>query len=277
MKKQRLYTTINEFKQALIKEGRGNVSLRYDGKHWPIYYIKYYDFTDIDEDGNEFENPDANDYFVDDVAGNIKHFKTINLTKLDKQEWINNDTAVYFEGENIRVCFIDNEWSMGVGLIPIYDYDENDEEIIPDGFNEEASKFFNELNSIYQLYKSTSAWTSSPVEGDIIINENNDTIDWNKSNPHSTIKLIYPPKPNSLTKKFLDFIYENPGSTKADFYKHINRELTPGNNTDLFARLKNSGLVELVGNKYYLGPNYGKWTQGKLSTEPTTKYPQYFH
>lgn len=107
------------------------------------------------------------------------------------------------------------------------------------------------------------------------LNESNHTVDWKLQNPSSSLKFIYPPKPDSLTKKFLDFIYQNPGSTKAEFYNHINRQLTPGNNAHFFAGIKDAGLVELVGNKYYIGQNYGKWTQGKLSTNPS-KGPSFY-
>ena len=98
-------------------------------------------------------------------------------------------------------------------------------------------------------------------------NENNE-VDWEINNSTASIKFIYPPKSGSLTKQFIDFIYNNPGSTRQDFYKFINREYTPGNNSQFFAGIKDTGILELIGNKYYIGPNYGKWTQGKLSTTP---------
>jgi len=155
-----------------LNEGRGNTIIRYENHNWPTYYIEYYSSTDEDEDGNEYENENANDNFIDDVVGNISHFKTVNLTKLDKPEWLNNDQSIYFEGENIKIVFADNEWSLAVGVIPIYEFNENDEEVIPAGFNDEATKFFNELKSLYNLSVANGAWMSSKVDSDIIINQN---------------------------------------------------------------------------------------------------------
>jgi len=178
-----MITTINEFKKTLITEGRGNTIITYDSRRWPTYYIDYYSSTDEDEDGNEYENENANDGFLDDVIGNLQFFKTVNLNLLDKPEYLDRDQVVYFEGQYIKVVFSDNEDSMAVGVIPIYDFNEDDEEIIPDGFNEEASKFFNELKSLYNLSVATSAWTSANVENDIVINEalNNEDDDVNLS------------------------------------------------------------------------------------------------
>jgi hypothetical protein len=96
--------------------------------------------------------------------------------------------------------------------------------------------------------------------------------EWERKSGFSTMTLEYPPKPNSVTQQFIEFILKKPGSTVKEFYLSINREYVKGNNNQLFAALNQSGLVELVGNKYYIGPNYGKWTQGLLKVVPKVPY-----
>lgn len=112
--------------------------------------------------------------FIDDFIGNVKHFKSVKLTPV-ADEWIDNNQVVKFECDTFKVVVVDNEWALGVGVIPAF-YDENDEgeEVIPNGFNEDATKFFNELNSIYKLHTATSAWTSRAIDNDekITVNEN---------------------------------------------------------------------------------------------------------
>ena len=89
-------------------------------------------------------------------------------------------------------------------------------------------------------------------------------VEWKSNNWTANMPINYPPQKGSLTEQFLKFVFENPGKTRKDFYKHIDREYTPGNNSLFFAQLNQAGIVELVGSKYYLGANYGKWTQGLL-------------
>lgn len=169
-----MISSINEFKKYLntkvINEGSGNAKIRYNGQFWPTYYIEYYDSTD--EDGDEI--PGANDMFIDDFIGNVEHFKSVKLIPV-ADEWIDNNQVVKFECDTFKVVVVDNEWALGVGVIPAF-YDENDEgeEVIPNGFNEDATKFFNELNSIYKLHTATSAWTSRAIDNDekITVNEN---------------------------------------------------------------------------------------------------------
>lgn len=112
--------------------------------------------------------------FIDDFIGNVEHFKSVKLIPV-ADEWIDNNQVVKFECDTFKVVVVDNEWALGVGVIPAF-YDENDEgeEVIPNGFNEDATKFFNELNSIYKLHTATSAWTSRAIDNDekITVNEN---------------------------------------------------------------------------------------------------------
>lgn len=184
-----MISSINEFKKYLntkvINEGSGNAKIRYNGQFWPTYYIEYYDSTD--EDGDEI--PGANDMFIDDFIGNVKYFKSVKLTPV-ADEWIDNNQVVKFESDTFKVVLVDNGLTLGVGVIPAF-YDENDEgeEVIPNGFNEDATKFFNELNSIYKLYTSTSAWTSRAIDNDekITVNENVSEHIKNESNNNNII------------------------------------------------------------------------------------------
>ena len=93
--------------------------------------------------------------------------------------------------------------------------------------------------------------------------------EWDRKNSTSLMKMIYPPKPGSLTEQFIEFIFEKPGSTVKEFYAWLDREYTAGNNSLFFATMNQSGIMELVGSKYYFGPNYGKWTQGLLKPKST--------
>jgi hypothetical protein len=179
-----MITTINEFKKYLnnakkINEGRGNTIIRFENQSWPTYYIEYYSSTDIDEEtGEEYTNENANDMFVEDLVGNIEHsIKTVELTKLSEPKWLDNDQAVYFENDIMKVIFADNEWSMAVGCIPVFSWQEVDGDEIEtyneDKFNEEVNKFFTGLLEMYTLHKATSAWTSAKVDK---IDENNNTL-----------------------------------------------------------------------------------------------------
>jgi len=100
--------------------------------------------------------------------------------------------------------------------------------------------------------------------------------EWKRENSTSSMQLVYPPKPDSITVQFLDFIFEKPGSTIKEFYQWLDREYKPGNNSQLFAALNQSGIVELVKSKYYIGPNYGKWTQGLLKMNRTPGFREQF-
>ena len=78
----------------------------------------------------------------------------------------------------------------------------------------------------------------------------------------------YPPKEGSLTKVFVDFVKNNPGKTRKEFYDYIGREYSPGNNSSFFAAIKDAGIVNLTrkGRQfvYTIGPNHEAWTEGRL-------------
>lgn len=90
--------------------------------------------------------------------------------------------------------------------------------------------------------------------------------DWKLQNHMSTMAFKYPPKPDSLTAKFVDFVKKNPGTaTKKTFYASIGRVYTSGHNSQFFAGIKDAGIVEFEKGKYKLGKSYELWTQDKLA------------
>ena len=102
-----------------------------------------------------------------------------------------------------------------------------------------------------------------------------DTTYWSPGSGSSTYQFKYPPKWNSLTRKFVDWVRWNPGTTAREFYENVfpDKKFRSGGykssyNSMFFGSIKDSGIVEAKiekgKNKYYLGPNYEAWTQGKL-------------
>jgi hypothetical protein len=98
---------------------------------------------------------------------------------------------------------------------------------------------------------------------------------WVPVNTSSSYAFKYPPKPNSLTKRFLDAVRLKPGITPKEFYEDVmvgsggGREYYPGYNAHFFGSLRDSGLVKRKKGsygefKYYIGPNYRTWTKGNL-------------
>lgn len=218
-----MITKINEFSKhqaKLIKEGRGNATIRHDGVNYPTYYIDYYSSTETDEDtGEEIENENANDDFLRDVIGNIQHMSTVQLNKVEPVKWLDNDQAVYFENDILKVVFADNENSMAVGCIPVFTFDEHDEETYDEAkFKEEYTKFFTELLEIYKLRKATSAWTSTEVDR---ITENNE-----QTFPISPNRILNVLSGSSFekwyNKHFMDFIEgDEKSKTKMEILEDI--------------------------------------------------------
>ena len=93
---------------------------------------------------------------------------------------------------------------------------------------------------------------------------------WVPANCSSTFVFKYPAKEGSLTQNFINYVKENPGSTSKQFYRDVyNQQYFPGLNTALTPSLRDAGIVKTKKGtygelKYYLGPNYKKWTQGKV-------------
>jgi hypothetical protein len=91
---------------------------------------------------------------------------------------------------------------------------------------------------------------------------------WQPTRGVTTIKFKYPPKEGSLTQLFVDFVKNNPGKTRKEFYDSIGRPYSPGNNAEFFSVINNAGIVKMErqGRQfvYTLGPNYEDWVNGKL-------------
>ena len=91
---------------------------------------------------------------------------------------------------------------------------------------------------------------------------------WQPSRYNTSISFKYPPKKGSLTQMFVDFVKNNPGKTRKEFYDYIGREYRPGNNSEFFATINNAGIVQMERSGrqfvYRLGPNYEAWTEGRL-------------
>ncbi len=101
-------------------------------------------------------------------------------------------------------------------------------------------------------------------------------VSWRAENGANTFTFEYPAKEGSLIQQFVSFVFNNPGKSVKDFYASINREYRPGNNSSFFAAINQSGIVELVSGKYYIGSNYGKWTQGLLKRDRTPRHNNQF-
>jgi len=92
---------------------------------------------------------------------------------------------------------------------------------------------------------------------------------WEPNRYNTPLTFKYPPKEGSLTQLFVDFVKNNPGKTRKEFYDSIGRTYTPGHNSEFFAVINNSGIVKMErqGRQfvYTLGPNHEPWVRGELS------------
>ena len=92
---------------------------------------------------------------------------------------------------------------------------------------------------------------------------------WEPMRSRTPLTFKYPPKEGSLTQLFIDFVKNNPGKTRKEFYDSIGRTYTPGHNSEYFSVINNSGIVNMSrkGRQfvYTLGPNYEAWTKGELA------------
>jgi len=93
---------------------------------------------------------------------------------------------------------------------------------------------------------------------------------WTTGNQSSTFQFKYPPRWNTLTRKFVDWVRLNPGGTKKEFYIEVlGKPYTPGHSAQFFQSIKASGIIETEKGPsgeytYKIGPNYEAWTKGKL-------------
>lgn len=98
----------------------------------------------------------------------------------------------------------------------------------------------------------------------------NGEVYWVPSNCSSTYVFKYPLKEGTTTSDFIKYIKENPGSTSKQFYWDVyQKDYFPGLNTALTPSLRDAGIVKTKKGrrgelKYYLGPNYRKWTKGRV-------------
>ncbi len=98
----------------------------------------------------------------------------------------------------------------------------------------------------------------------------NGEVYWVPANCSSTYVFKYPLKEGTISSNFIEYIKENPGSTSKQFYWDVyQKDYFPGLNSALTPSLRDAGIVKTKKGrrgelKYYLGPNYRKWTQGKV-------------
>jgi hypothetical protein len=87
-----------------------------------------------------------------------------------------------------------------------------------------------------------------------------------------SLKFHYPPRKGTMTQLFTDYVRENPGKTRQEFYRDVlQKDHTRGHNTTFFGGLLSSGIVRGErgpgrgrATKFYVGPNYDAWIKGNL-------------
>ena len=92
---------------------------------------------------------------------------------------------------------------------------------------------------------------------------------WTPESWVSSYVFKYPPKVGSMTKRFVDYVKQNPGKTSNEFYNDVLGYNRPrGHNGMFFAAIKDAGIVKMErrGRQfvYSLGPNHQAWMDGKL-------------
>ena len=116
----------------------------------------------------------------------------------------------------------------------------------------------------------SNSWNRKWVKGEQPYFDSGDKVFWVPGNQASTFTFKYPPKENSLINTFINHIKKNPGVTAKEFYKEVyDFDYYPGYSTQFWGSIKDSGIVRTEKgpygvHKYYIGPNYKKWTEGDL-------------
>ena len=92
---------------------------------------------------------------------------------------------------------------------------------------------------------------------------------WSPESHVSSFQFKYPPREGTMTKRFVDYLKENPRSTSNQFYEDVLGYPRPrAHNNMFFSSIKDSGIVKMErkGRQfvYSIGPNYSAWTKGKL-------------
>ena len=114
------------------------------------------------------------------------------------------------------------------------------------------------------------SWKRKWVKGEQTYFDSGDKVFWVPNNSSSTFTFKYPQKENSTVNKLINYIKKNPGSTAKEYYKEVHDfDYYPGYNTQLWGSIKDSGILRTEKGpygvlKYYIGPNYKKWTEGNL-------------
>ena len=114
------------------------------------------------------------------------------------------------------------------------------------------------------------SWRRKWKKGEETYFDSGDKVFWVPSNGSSTLTFKYPPKENSTVNKLINYIKKNPGATTKEYYKEVHDfDYYPGYSTQLWGSIKDSGILKTEKGpygvlKYYIGPNYKKWTEGSL-------------
>ena len=92
---------------------------------------------------------------------------------------------------------------------------------------------------------------------------------WTPNSYVSTFKFKYPPREGTMTKRFVDYLKQNPRKTSNQFYEDVLGYPRPrAHNNMFFSSIKDSGIVKMErqGRQfvYSLGPNYQAWVEGRL-------------
>lgn len=144
--------------------------------------------------------------------------------------------------------------------------------------NSRRESFFNinKKSVVDYLYKQIirfvvqNSWLRSWGKGSETWYDAGETTFWVPTNGASTFVFKYPQRENTTTSKFINYIKNKPGATAKEFYKEVfDFDYYPGYNTQFWGSIKDSGIVKAERGprgrlKYYIGPNYKKWTKGKL-------------
>lgn len=114
------------------------------------------------------------------------------------------------------------------------------------------------------------SWSRKWKKGEQTYHDSGDKVFWVPGNSSSTFVFKYPPRENTTINRFVNYVKKNPGVTAKEFYKEVyDFDYYSGYNTQFWGSIKDSGIVKTEKGpygvfKYYIGPNYKKWTEGNL-------------
>jgi hypothetical protein len=114
------------------------------------------------------------------------------------------------------------------------------------------------------------SWKRKWEKGEQTYFDSGDKVFWVPNNSSSTFTFKYPQKENTTVNKLINYVKKNPGTTAKEYYKEVHDfDYYPGYNTQLWGSIKDSGILRTEKGpygvlKYYIGPNYKKWTEGNL-------------